>query len=155
MLQKANFWFPSVAFFFFSCSQFNTTDIIFKAADDSVILSQQMCVLLKYVQFSLSTCGCVHLNRVGGCKYSFNCFEYLIQSSQGINDFNILSVLIFKCHFIFSIHEFVFCGIQACDECVYRTLIIPIRMEIQRLHDGNLEEKKSWNLNLLSMFGEK
>jgi len=78
----------------------------------------------------------------GGCRYSLSCFEYLIQSSHGINDFNILSLLIFKCHFIFSIHEFVYCGIQACDECVYRTLIIPIRMEIKWLHDGNLEEEK-------------
>lgn len=78
----------------------------------------------------------------GVCKYSFSCFEYLIQSSQGINDFDILSVLIFKSLFIFSIHEFVYCGIEACDECVCRTLIIPIRMEIKWLHDGNLEEKK-------------
>lgn len=115
-----------------------------------------MCVLLKYVQFFLSTRGCVHLKGAGGCKYSFSCFEYLIQSSQGINDFDILSVLIFKSLFIFSIHEFVYCGIEACNECVCRTLIIPIRMEIKWLHDGNLEEiKKSRKLNSLSMLGEK
>lgn len=35
-----------------------------------------------------------------------------------------------------------YCGIQACDECVHRTLIILIRMEIKWLHDGNLEEEE-------------
>lgn len=53
-------------------------------------------MLLKYVQFFLSTCGGVHLNGVGDANIPLNCFEYLIQSSQGINDFDILSVLIFK-----------------------------------------------------------
>lgn len=37
---------------------------------------------------------------------------------------------------------------QACDECIYKALIISIRVEIQWLHDGNLEEKKKdRNLN--------
>lgn len=79
---------------------------------------------------------CVHLMK-GGCLYSFSCFEYLIQSQAYIT-----SLLIFKCHFTFSVHEFVYCGIQACDECIYRTLIIPVRMEIKWLHDGNLKEKR-------------
>ena len=57
--------------------------------------------------------------------------------------------------YIFSIHAFVYCGVLACNECVYRTLIIPIRMEIKWLHDGNLEEEKSRNLNSLSMFAGK
>lgn len=124
-----------------------------KATNDRVILSQQICVLLKYVQFFCLHVVCVHFKRGEGCGYSFGCFEYLIQSSQGINDFNILSVLIFKCHFTVSVYEFVYCGVQACDECVYRTLIIPIWMEIKWLHDGN-RRKKSRNLNSLSMFGE-
>lgn len=52
--------------------------------------------------------------------------------------------------------QICYCGMQACDECVHRTLIILIRMKIKWLHDGNLEEEeKSRNLNLLSMFEEK
>lgn len=65
---------------------------------------------------------------------------------MSIRDFTILSALISKCHFTFSIHAFVCCGIQACNECVHRTLIIPIRMEMQWLHDGNLEEGKKQKL---------
>lgn len=44
---------------------------------------------------------------------------------------------------------------QAYDECVYKALIISIRVEINWLHDGNLEEekKKGRNLNSFSMFG--
>lgn len=112
-----------------------------------------MCAL-KVCSVFLSTCGLCAFSRGrgDGCRYSFSCFEYLIQLSQGINDFSILFVLIVKCHFTVSIHEFVYCGVQACDECVYRTLLIPTRLEIKWLHDGNLEEKKSRNLNSLSMF---
>lgn len=98
-------------------------------------------MVLESVQFFCLHVVRVHFQRGEGCKYSFSCFRYLIQSSQGINGFSILSILIFKCHFTVFIHGFVFCGVQACNECVYRTLLIPIRMEIKWLHDGNLEEK--------------
>lgn len=90
-----------------------------------------------------------------GCIYYFSCFKYLIQSSQGINGFSILSLLIFKHHFTVFIHGFVFCGVQACNECVYRTLLIPIRMEIKWLHDGNLEEKNQKLEFIKHVLGEK
>lgn len=86
--------------FSFSCSQFSNTDISFKAANDRVVFSQQTCVHSKYVQFFLSTCGlCAFKQGGGGCKYSLSCFEYLIRSSQGINDFSTLSILIFHLSF--------------------------------------------------------
>lgn len=50
---------------------------------------------------------------------------------------------------ISSTHAFVYCGVLACNECVYRTLIIPIRMEIKWQHDGNLEDKKKQKLEFV------
>lgn len=51
--------------------------------------------------------------------------------------------------------DLFFCGVQACNECVYRTLLIPVRMEIKWLHDGNLEEKNQKLEFIKHVLGEK
>lgn len=76
-------------FFFYHLS--STLDIKCSTTYDNALLNQHVCALKMCSVFLSTHSLCVFQTREGwGSRYCFSCFEYLIQSSQIINNFNIL-----------------------------------------------------------------